>query len=580
MLLLFLLWSLVLAGSICNETLVQAPVEVGGITSLQQYGMVLVGSQNPPFSLIRVEYATGSQMSVVPFTIVTSLHESVDHSTCSFVDVSGALFQVNVSDGALFKVSPLQVVVDSRSVLYAPDPLLLGFIAQSTRALYVANGTGKVAEEVAENVETFEFAPNSQYLVYSGAEGLVKWSRSSGGSKRVWSNATGIKAFAISPDSQHVAYVDQTRLFVDDVVWSEHADERQFLGWSGDSSVVVFTRLDEGGLWGVGMERMSFSLGAESVGAVQVVVEGDYCLYLSRQLQLWSVALAAGGEEGLQLGDASTVFFETNRNQSVVFVSSQMVLSASPIQSNHSVVILETEPVRSLVSVLSDRVVYLRESSGFAYVSSLEAENSSQMVLAQNVSLMAVQGDTGVSAVAYLAAEKELLVTCLIASTFVGADEVFGDVSAVEGHIFFTNTSVMVQLASLIQVGGSAVLNGVQISVSKCGEAELLQANLLVGETGAVEPLSVAVACGSECPTAAVTQKATQILVIGIDQNGCNSQFSWTVFGIVVGIAAFLVIVVVAVLWWWNRRQVKAANSNLRLRELKYRAIAEDVENK
>jgi hypothetical protein len=208
-------------------------------------------------------------------------------------------------------------------------------------------------------------------------------------------------------------------------------------------------------------------------------------------------------------------------------------------------------------------------------------ENSSQLVLAQNVSLMAVQGDPGVSAVAYLAAEKELLVTCLIASTFVGADEVFGDVSAVvEGHIFFTNTSVMVQLASLIQVGGSAVLNGVKISVSKSGEAELLQANLLDGETGAEEPLSVAVACGSECPTAAVTQKAMQILVIGIDQNGCNSQFSWTVFGIVVGIAAFLVIVVVAVLWWWNRRQVKAANSNLRLRELKYRAIAEDVENK
>ncbi len=139
------------------------------------------------------------------------------------------------------------------------------------------------------------------------------------------------------------------------------------------------------------------------------------------------------------------------------------------------------------------------------------------------------------------------------------------------GHLFVGNES---RVPSGTVVGGTAVLSASAVAeIQNCAVssttaayvAELLRATLIVGTFGSLSGCD-------ECVAVSEPRYASTVAAVRLDPSNC-APFSWNVFGIVVGVAAFAVACVGVVLFVWNKRAKRRAAANLERRELKYRAI-------
>ncbi len=545
---------------VCEPTM--APGEslvTARLSPLRQFALALASrTGSSPFVLVAVEWATADVRAIVPYAVVVALLPAPDELGCAFVSSEGGLFRVRdvVADTPEAASAPGERVV-AESVAFSPDSVWI--VYQNDVGALLASPGGVLLSPSASGLVV---SPNSSAVVFANASGLFATSFGGGGVVLLLSGAVG-SSFAVSSDSSLVAawQAGQVRTVTIGGAAVLAVAGDGVVGWSEEGSVSLYHR-SGGQLWGISGDN-SYSISG-TVQARNISVTGSWCVFVNgADSTLWASPVEKGAGAPLSLSGSQSVRQFVVADSAVAFVTSGSVLWRVELGAQPAVV---AGGVASVAAFDGVSVTFVNVN-GTAWV----ARNASSVLLvsgpSQVVSGVVVQPNR-VSA-AYVSGGRAH-VACQVPSIVVADGEMFGSLYA-PGHLFLGNAS---RLANGTMAEGSVVLSETAVAViphcpdssdSAAEEVVLATATLIVGTFARV-------AGCSECVQVGDMRYSSTEAVVAVSPRNC-APFSWAIFGIVLGVAAFFVAAVLLFLFLWKKRARKQAEANLERRELKYRAI-------
>ena len=542
-----LLWLFVSVVAASMSALGCLPIDVAlrpsAVIPLLSAALVTTG-EGPWFTLSAVEYASGDVVDVVPYFVVERIVADPEARSSVFSTSGHRLFSLSAyPDNAVALISA-GLKVDAESISYQNATAVL-FLAQGTLYRAATGGRtaiGRLTDQVA--IQSFQNAGSN--IVYHNASGLFRVGDSAEQltAGPVVSFAVGVLAAAwVSPD------------FVIEVAPGGVVGQGSHLfGWTADGQSLVYA--SESKLLSWSIENNRTLLMGENILFDSVQIRGQWAAWLHMNGTLWSMYLS--GDEsslGQQVSEERvTGGWYLQNDGFLAWVSNNQLFSS--IANGTATAMLEAEDAEEL---LGPPLLY-RSTMGGIY--------AARVGLVSGVGTLAVaQPLVESNAFVWSSNSSESnpmsAVACLKPLTVVGDDELLHS-GVVEGNLILNSTTAT--LAGPVKVLGTAFLGYAAAAMVDCNVGQvILEAVVLFESFGSA-------VCGArQCP-ATVAQNGTHVWLVAEDAQCANGGFSWTVFGIVVGITLFLVVAVLILLYVWHGRQVERAQLKLQAKEDKYRS--------
>ena len=521
-----------LAGSEC----VPVPVplaSLSGVFPLRQAAVVRESSQAS--RLWTVEYASGETLLAVPYAVVVAVYPHPDSLRAVFRTVSETLFLLHPFAGSPRRVSAshraqADVMLSWESVYFRTDADL---ICQSSLASEDPTPTCVSAL----GADAFAVMPMTGLIVYRNATGLFRADTQS-------ALAAGmVSTFIVNSMTGEIAWQmeEDATIFVDGVMGA--VAEGQLLTWNGNAIMIQNASA---------LQSWSSETGSQNVLEDDVaswkVVDDHFVFITSNDRVLWA---SEGGQPAVQLSgllgmvesdwvlgsdsEGSIVVFRVGEN---VYRQRLGVVSGPDIFASDAIALLNSRLYKT-----ANFIKTLETASAVVGPSSYDFAESQPDFL-PGVVLWSADGAA---------------VSCTVPPTIVG-QAVFGP-GSVTGSLILNASST---LAGPVSVAGTAVLNGAAARAPSCAAGTLiLNATVILGS------FSSGVCDDRQCQ-AELEMNSTHIWVA--QEQGCPSSYSWKVFGIIVGVTAFLVALLLLALYLWHRRAVIRAHAKLEAKEEKYRS--------